>query len=229
MAFGAVLRKAYNTSRLHMFLTDQIFRAIERATVLHHGQTRRVTGVPYIVHPYAVGFLLAHFTDNEDVIIAGLLHDTLEDVPDYTQEMLEVEFGPEVMRLVSEVTEDNAIYEEHPELSHQDRVRLKKQDYLERLMDDSEGALMIAAADKICNTRSFLGEYKKFGSEEFWKKWRRDAPTFERGRGSSERYLHFALAFNAIIQSKLKHPLAEELDRVTKAAEKVIRETEKAL
>lgn len=212
-----------------MFLTDRIFRAIERATELHDGQRRRVNGLPYIVHPYAVGFLLAHFTDNEDVIIAGLLHDTLEDVPSYTQEMLEAEFGPEVARLVSEVTEDNAIYDEHPELSHQDRVRLKKQDYLERLMDDSEGALMIAAADKICNTRSFLGEYEKYGHKEFWKKWRRNVPTFEQDRGTSERYLRFAIAFNNIIQSKLKHPLALELDRVTKAAEKIIRDTEKEL
>lgn len=212
-----------------MFLTDKIFRAIERATELHDGQRRRVNDLPYIVHPYAVGFLLAHFTDNEDVIIAGLLHDTLEDVPSYTREMLEAEFGPAVAALVSEVTEDNAIYDEHPELSHQDRVRLKKQGYLERLTDDSVGALMIAAADKICNTRSFLAEYEKYGPEGFWKKWRRNAPTFEQDRGTSERYLRFALAFNDIIQSKLKHPLALELDRVTKAAEKIIRDTEQEL
>lgn len=198
-----------------MFLTDPIFRAIERATQLHHGQTRRVTGVPYIVHPYAVGFLLAHFTDDESVIIAGLLHDVLEDVPGYTREMLEAEFGPEVARLVSEVTEDNAIYDEHPELPHPDRVRLKKEDYLRRLLDDSEGALMIAAADKICNTRSFIDEYPKFGAEKFWKEY----------RGTPERYLLFSLAFNQIIQNKLKHPLADELDRVTKFAEKLIQES----
>jgi len=210
-----------------MFLTDQIFRAIERSTELHHGQTRRVNGLPYIVHPYAVGFLLSHFTDDESIIIAGLLHDTLEDVPGYTREMLEAEFGPAVAALVAEVTEDYALYDEHPELPHQDRVRLKKEDYLHRLTDDSEGALMIAAADKICNTRSFLGEYAKFGPDEFWAKWRRNAQTFEQNRGSSDRYLRFALAFNGIIQSKLAgHPLAAELDRVTKAAEKIIRETE---
>jgi hypothetical protein len=213
-----------------MFLTDPIFRAIERATELHDGQRRRVNGLPYIVHPFAVGFLLAHFTDDENVIIAGLLHDTLEDVPAYTREMLEAEFGPTVAALVSEVTEDNAVYDEHPELPHVERVRMKKQDYLERLMDDSEGALMIAAADKICNTRSFLGEYEKYGSEAFWKKWRRNAPTFEQDRGTSERYLRFALAFNGIIQEKLpSHPLAIELDRVTKAAERMIVETEKEL
>lgn len=213
-----------------MFLTDKIFRAIERATELHDGQTRRVNGLPYIVHPYAVGFLLAHFSENEDVIIAGLLHDTLEDVPGYTQERLEAEFGPAVARLVSEVTEDNAIYDEHPELPHEDRIRLKKQDYLERLLDDSEGALMIAAADKICNTRSFLGEYQKFGPHEFWARWRQNAPAHEEKRASSERYLRFALAFNTIIQAKLSaHPLAEELDRVTKVAEKIIHETEPPL
>ncbi len=201
-----------------MFLTDSIFRAIERATALHHGQTRRVTGVPYIVHPYAVGFLLAHFTDDESVIIAGLLHDVLEDVPGYTGEMLESEFGPEVARLVSEVTEDNSIYEEHPELSHPDRVRLKKEDYLRRLADDSDGALMIAAADKICNTRSFLEEYPKLGVK-FWEGY----------RGTPERYLRFSLAFNTIIQNMLKHPLAEELDRVTRLAEALIRKTEKTV
>ncbi|MEK7182016.1 MAG: HD domain-containing protein, partial [Patescibacteria group bacterium] len=64
-----------------MFLTPQIDKAIQRATVLHHGQERKGTGAPYIVHPYAVAFLLAHYTDDEDVIIAGLLHDVLEDVP----------------------------------------------------------------------------------------------------------------------------------------------------
>lgn len=210
-----------------MFLTDKIFRAIERATVLHHGQTRRVTGVPYIVHPYAVGFLLAHFTDDEDVIIAGLLHDTLEDVPGYTREMLEVEFGPEVARLVSEVTEDNSIYDEHPELSHRDRVRLKKQDYLERLADDSEGALMIATADKICNIRSFLEEYKRLGPDTFWASWRRNVGIAETDhRGVAEHYSHFMLAFNAIIQTKLKHPLANELDRLIRLAEQAIRERE---
>lgn len=201
-----------------MFLTDAIFRAIERATALHHGQTRRVTGVPYIVHPYAVGFLLAHFTDDEAVIIAGLFHDVLEDVPGYTRDMLEAEFGPAVAQLVSEVTEDNAIYEEHPELPHPDRVRLKKEDYLRRLMDDSEGALMIAAADKICNTRSFLEEYPKLGTA-FWAGY----------RGTPERYLQFSLTFNAIIQDKLKHPLSLELDRVTRLAQKLIQTTETAL
>ncbi len=202
-----------------MLLTDQIFRAIERATELHDGQVRRVNGLPYIVHPYAVGFLLAHFTDNEDVIIAGLLHDTLEDVPSYSREMLEAEFGPGVARLVSEVTEDNTIYDEHPELPHPDRIRLKKEDYLRRLEDDSVGALMIAAADKICNTRSFLEEYPKLGPEKFWEGY----------RGTPERYLRFSLSFNRIIQSKLAHPLALELDRVTKFAEALILSTEKTV
>ncbi len=211
-----------------MFLTDPIFRAIERATELHHGQTRRVTGVPYIVHPYAVGFLLAHFTDDEAIIIAGLLHDVLEDVPGYTREMLEVEFGPTVAALVLEVTEDNAIYGEHPELSHADRVRLKKQDYLDRLADDSIGALMIAAADKICNLRSFLQEYPRLGPDKFWSEWRRSVPlAASEHQGAAERYFHFMHAFNQIIQATLKHPLADELDRLTQLAAQMIRETDK--
>lgn len=189
-----------------MFLSDRIWRAIERGAEWHGEQKRRVSGLPYFVHPYAVGFLLAHFTDNEDVVIAGLLHDVLEDVKTMTEEKLEKEFGKEVTRLVKEVTEDRSIRVTKLALSRSSRWRAIKEEYLRRLSDDSEGALMIAAADKICNIRSLMDDYPKHGSD-FWKAYGR----------TKEEYAWLVQAQNDTIQSKLKHPLAVELDQMTKA------------
>ncbi len=194
-----------------MFLSDRIWRAIERSGEWHAGQKRKVSDLPYVVHPYAVGFLLAHYTDDEDIVIAGLLHDVLEDVPGMTRERIAAEFGERVASIVAEVTEDQTIYEDHPELPHPERVRLKKADYLRRLADDSEAALMVAAADKICNTRSVLAEYPTHPGD-FW----------ERYRSTPERYLRFLRAFRAVIVARLKHPLTDELISLTTQAEAII-------
>lgn len=194
-----------------MFLSDRIWRAIERSGEWHAGQSRKVSGLPYVVHPYAVGFLLAHYTDDEDIVIAGLLHDVLEDVPGVTRATIAAEFGERVASIVAEVTEDQSIYEEHPELPHHDRIRLKKTDYLERLADDSEEALMVAVADKICNARSVLSDYPKYGTT-FW----------ERYRGTPERYLRFLRAFHDVITARLKHPLTDEFVSLSREVEAIL-------
>ncbi len=196
-----------------MFLSDRIWRAIERGAEWHGEQKRRVSGLPYFVHPYAVGFLLAHFTDNEDVVIAGLLHDVLEDVPGMTAEKLEKEFGQEVARLVEEVTEDRSIRITGLALTRTSRWRAIKEEYLRRLSDDSEGALMIVAADKICNIRSLMDDYPKHGGD-FWKMYGR----------TKEEYAWLVQAQNDTIQARLKHPLADELDQMTEAVLQAIEE-----
>lgn len=196
-----------------MFLSDRIWRAIERGAEWHGEQKRRVSGLPYFVHPYAVGFLLAHFTDNEDVVIAGLLHDVLEDVSGMTAEKLEKEFGQEVARLVEEVTEDRSIRITGLAFTRTSRWRAIKEEYLRRLSDDSEGALMIVAADKICNIRSLMDDYPKHGGD-FWKMYGR----------TKEEYTWLVQAQNDTIQARLKHPLADELDQMTKAVLQAIEE-----
>ena len=148
-----------------MFLTERIDRAIERATVLHGEQKRKISGVPYIVHPYAVAFLLAHFIDDEDVIIAGLLHDVLEDVPGYTEEMLREEFGERVAAIVAEVTEDFSIEEKENHALRKDSWRGRKEQYLENLKNDSREALLVAAADKVHNMRSLLDGHRQGGEQ----------------------------------------------------------------
>ncbi|MEI8096532.1 MAG: HD domain-containing protein, partial [Candidatus Moraniibacteriota bacterium] len=156
-----------------------------------------------IIHPYAVAFLLAHYSNDEDVIIAGLLHDTLEDVPHYTEENLREEFGDRVCSIVKEVTENYT--QEEKEFPHKRSASwlTRKEGYLAGLRDDSKEALLIAAADKIHNMRSFLDEYATHG-DAIWEQFR----TVE------EKMLWFYGEATNIIEERLKHPISEELRKV---------------
>ncbi len=186
-----------------MFLTHRIEQAIVRATVLHEPQRRKVSGVPYIVHPYSVAFLLAHYVDDEDVIIAGLLHDTLEDVPTYTVKMLRAEFGDRVAAIVLEVTEDFTQAEKENHDIRGNGWRQRKEKYLENLKNDSREALLVATADKIHNMRNALDEYSLHG-EAVWTKFKRNA----------ENLVWFYTEAGAVISARLTHPLVDEMNRL---------------
>jgi len=186
-----------------MFLTKRIEQAIASATLLHQHQKRKMNDVPYIVHPYAVAFLLAHYSNDEDVIIAGLLHDTLEDVPQYTEEKLRTAFGERVCRIVKEVTEAYTEEEKKHPYKRAGSWLMRKEGYLKYLRDDSEEALLVASADKIHNMRSFLDEYQIHG-ETVWDQF----------RTNREKMLWFYTETTEIICSRLTHPITLELRKV---------------
>jgi (p)ppGpp synthase/HD superfamily hydrolase len=131
----------------------RIEQAIRAASVLHKGQVRRgQTPFPYVTHLYAVAMMVADYTDDEDVIVGALLHDTLEDT-DYTPEELQDDFGGKVMDLVLGVTEPKA-------LDHEKKGwKENKKRYLKQLTSAPKGSLIIAAADKIHNMRCIVEEY----------------------------------------------------------------------
>ena len=58
---------------------ETIVKAIEISCRYHDGQRRKGSDTPYIVHPIEVAMILQSINAKRDVIIAGLLHDTLED------------------------------------------------------------------------------------------------------------------------------------------------------
>src|SRR5438309_4060787 len=81
---------------------DLIKKAYVYSAKVHQGQIRK-SGEPYLIHPLEVAGLLAELKLDEASIVAGLLHDTIEDTlakPDEIQEL----FGPEVLALVEGVT-----------------------------------------------------------------------------------------------------------------------------
>ena len=90
-----------------MEITPKIQKAINMASQLHIGQTRKGgPDLPFIVHPFSVAWILANYTDNEDIIVAGLLHDVLEDVRGYKFDNLKNDFGEKIAKIVKEVSED---------------------------------------------------------------------------------------------------------------------------
>ncbi len=121
-----------------------IFRALEFAAHKHRDQRRKDAGAtPYINHPIQLAGVLvneAGITDT-DVVVAAILHDTVEDTRT-TREELEREFGADVAHLVLEVTDDKR-------LPRAERKRLQ----VEHAATLSRGARLVKLADKICNLR----------------------------------------------------------------------------
>ena len=130
-----------------------IEQAIRAASILHKDQVRKGS-VPYtyITHLFAVALIVSDYTNDEDTIVAALLHDTLEDT-DYTAKEIEEDFGGGVRDIVVTLTEP-------PRTSNnRDDVEVQKKQYLKQVRSGSEKALTVLAADKIHNMRSLVEEY----------------------------------------------------------------------
>ncbi|CQR48285.1 GTP pyrophosphokinase [Paraliobacillus sp. PM-2] len=138
-------------------LADKLICAITYATKKHEGQIRKVDGVPYIVHPYRVAMLLKEEGYNDDIVIAGLLHDVVEDTDGTIGEISNL-FGNQIAKLVSFATEPdrNNTWEE------------RKKHTIHHLKEAPLEARLVVCADKIDNIRSILENEKIFGSE-IWK------------------------------------------------------------
>ena len=120
---------------------DLIRDAIEFAMIKHKGQPRKGSGLDYIIHPVRVGFILSEMRSPLAVIIAGFLHDTLEDT-ETTYEELVSEFGKEIADLVVEMTTDEKIKKE-----------MGKNPYLIQKMsfELSDNALLCKLGDRLDN------------------------------------------------------------------------------
>jgi (p)ppGpp synthase/HD superfamily hydrolase len=146
-----------------MIFTPRINSAIKLAAHLHRDQTRKDSNhTPYISHLVAVGMILATATNDEDVIVAGFMHDSLEDVPRYTYARLVEDCGAVVADIVMHVTEpldaNKLDIEQLPWLT-------RKEKYLENLKAGDARSSMVSAADKIHNTESFMEDLKKEGDD----------------------------------------------------------------
>ena len=82
----------------------QLDKAIQFATKAHEGQTRKYTGEPYIVHPLAVMEIVKTVEHTEEMLMAAVLHDTVEDC-DVTLDQIAFNFGHVVADLVEELTD----------------------------------------------------------------------------------------------------------------------------
>ena len=123
---------------------NRLLAAIAFAAHKHRDQRRKdAVASPYINHPIALANVLANEGGIEDerVLIAAVLHDTVEDTETTEQELVR-EFGREIADLVMEVTGDKA-------LTKAERKRLQ----IEHAATISRRAKLVKLADKICNLR----------------------------------------------------------------------------
>ena len=116
--------------------------ALEFASICHAKQHREVDGAPFIAHPLEVGRLLQREGQPDEVIAAGLLHDTLEKTAT-TRAELQHRFGTRVARLVESVSDDPSIGD----------YEARKRELRDRVAHADPDTVAIFAADKISKVR----------------------------------------------------------------------------
>ena len=137
---------------------NQIEEAIEVAAEAHQGQYRKGTDTPYITHPYAVGLILMEAGYSDAVIIAGILHDTVEDT-DLTLEYIRERFGDAIANIVDGCSENKAL-----------RWRARKTERIEALRTASLEICIVTCADKLHNLRTIISEYDLIG-DTVWERF----------------------------------------------------------
>lgn len=127
-------------------ISKNILRAVSFFQDLHKEQKRKDNVRPYFVHLDDVASRVSKVTDEEDIIIAALGHDSVEDVPGFTIETVRQEFGPRVANIVLELT-DTYTKQAFPSLNR----KARKQKERERYAFMSPEAKLIKLADIASN------------------------------------------------------------------------------
>ena len=130
--------------------------AILFATKAHDGQRRKSDDVDMIFHPFTVGMILQGAGMKEETVMAGILHDVVEDTK-YSLEDIEKIFGKDVRDIVDEVTE-------YKSLSWKER----KIEAIEKVRTASFEGKMVECADKINNLETLYDSLEKNG-EKVWE------------------------------------------------------------
>jgi len=155
-------------------LTPRFTQAVDYARQVHV-VLRKGTQLPYMAHLLGVASLVLGETGhvspiavNEDMVIAALLHDAVEDEGGLPRlRDIEAKFGTKVAKIVEGCTDS---FEQDPSKKQEWEVR--KSSYIERLWNEPPDALLVSVADKLYNARSILEEYRQIGSE-VWSRFKR--------------------------------------------------------
>jgi (p)ppGpp synthase/HD superfamily hydrolase len=156
-AFHAICGDCYDEERrLRMDL--DIHNAIIFAVRKHEGQKRKGTDIPYIVHPFEVMQILTENGCDKEVVIAGILHDTLEDTQT-TPDEIKSEFGKAVLEIVQSESEDKS-----------KSWKERKQAAILHMYSASFESKLVCCADKLSNLRSIYADLKTIG-EKVWERF----------------------------------------------------------
>jgi (p)ppGpp synthase/HD superfamily hydrolase len=168
----------------------KIHDAIIFATRKHSGQMRKGTDIPYISHPMEVMDILREDGCPEHVIIAGILHDTLEDTGTTPAEIGN-KFGDDVLHIVQAESEDKS-----------KTWKERKQATIDHLGGLSLAEKQVCCADKLSNLRSMYADRQEIG-EALWGRF--NAPK------ADIRWYYEGIR-NALRKSLAERPMFQELD-----------------
>lgn len=152
----------HQVEALHPEAVDLVRRAMDFA-IRFHGTQRRASGEPYYTHPLEIGAILVDLQMDAPTIVAGLLHDVLEDTP-VTYEELAQEFGEVVAKLVDGVTKLRRVKRKSRiEAEDLDDVQAESLRKMVLAMVDDIRVIIIKLADRLHNMRtlSYLPEDKQ--------------------------------------------------------------------
>ncbi|HET6175851.1 MAG TPA: HD domain-containing protein [Candidatus Sulfotelmatobacter sp.] len=153
-------RKALKTIKLG----PRFLRAFQFAAEKHAGQTRKASTIPYIAHLMGVASLVLEAGGDEDLAIAALLHDVVEDCGGAPM-LKEVRrrFGSRVAKVVDGCTDADTF----PKAPWRER----KETYIRHLKTADAGTRLVSAADKLHNVRSIVSDYRAIG-ESVWSRFK---------------------------------------------------------
>jgi len=185
-----------NARKPKQLVSKRFIEALGYAARLHARQVRKRTGRPYIGHLLSVTSLVIEYGGDEEMAIAALLHDAVEDqggLPRLRE--IRRKFGKRVARIVDGCTDCYA--EPKPPW------RERKLAYLERVAKEQVDVRLVSAADKLSNARETLYELREHGDS-----------VFEKFEGKKEGTLWYYRALVEAYRKAGTGPLVDELDRV---------------
>jgi (p)ppGpp synthase/HD superfamily hydrolase len=135
-----------------------IHEAIVFASIKHENQKRKGTDIPYISHPMEVMQILTENKCTNIVIVAGILHDVLEETKTDPAEIMD-KFGETVLKIVAAESENKSR-----------TWKERKQDTIDHLPNASFEAKLVCCADKLSNLRSMGADLRIIG-DKLWERF----------------------------------------------------------
>ncbi len=138
---------------------DRLADATAYALTIHADQERKGSGTPYIAHLLGVASIILEHGGDEDLAIAGLLHDAIEDVGIEQEAVIATRFGARVAGIVRACTDADTL--------PKPPWRARKEAYVAHLETVGRDVLLVSAADKLHNARAIVTDLRTLGPAMF--------------------------------------------------------------
>jgi (p)ppGpp synthase/HD superfamily hydrolase len=195
-------------------LTDRFDRALLYATHVHGGQVRKGTSTPYVAHLLAVAATVLEYGGDENLAVAALLHDSVEDQGGAARlDDIRSRFGEPVARIVEACSDSLAnTAKGEPKADWLER----KKAYIAKLRRADEDILWVSLADKVHNARTILRDLRKPDiGEKVWARF----------NVSTKQTLWYYRSLADIFSKRLSNQLSNELHEIVEVLEADVAKT----